>query len=456
MKEKIKLSWITFIVIGQCIMLLIASGIIGITGFLSRQNDTSDMLKKNTSRVAVLLEENLNNIFSVADNSYLNISVQQALKLDNAQQSTVYDKFRTNKLIESLYKNNAAISDILIYPLLGKPYHIRNSILDIKDCYELREQEWFRNISKLESGFTLLPGGTLLEKGMNDACILFGRTMYASSSRKIIGYQFIAVNKEWIKNTVQDEEGIIKFYVCDKEHNALLLNEKEQKEFYPVNRKAYFTEEVAINNQLQVVGRYKKADLFWESWKSIIHILVLMCPVMIVSILCCSIWVKWIKRPAKELTNVMKCVGTGNFVAKMPQSKVEEIDILSRQFFQMLDELAVEKEQNKKLEMRLLLAQLNPHFLYNTLNSIYWMILDGEREDEAAEMIDALSNLLQYGLYDIDSDSTIKREVEHAEQYLLLQSKRYDDRLSYHINIEENLYSMKIPKLTLNYSRNSI
>lgn len=43
MKEKIKLSWITFIVIGQCIMLLIASGIIGITGFLSRQNDTSDV-----------------------------------------------------------------------------------------------------------------------------------------------------------------------------------------------------------------------------------------------------------------------------------------------------------------------------------------------------------------------------------------------------------------------------
>ena len=70
--------------------------------------------------------------------------------------------------------------------------------------------------------------------------------------------------------------------------------------------------------------------------------------------------------------------------------QVEEINALSVQFSRMLTELSIEKEQNRKLEMRFLLSQLNPHFLYNTLNSIYWMILDEERAIEACEMMDAL------------------------------------------------------------------
>lgn len=449
MKAKVNLSWITFIVIAQCVILLISSCIVGIISFYSKRDSISEMLKANTNQVAELLGKDLNSIYTIADNSYLNISVQQALQRDNAQESSVYEKYCTHQLLESLSTSHPAISDMIIYPLIGEPYHIQNDIVGIQNCYELREKKWFKQISKLESGFTLLPEENgLIIKGIEKPYSVFGRTIYASSSRKIIGYQFLVVNTKWIETISQNEKAVMQYYVCDNKNIPLLLREQEKKKFQLSEREGYFTEESLINNKLKVVGHYARSYLLEESCKSIIIVLICMSPVMLLSLFCSSIWIKWIKRPTLELTGVMKQIEQGDFCIQLPHSQVEEINALSVQFSRMLTELSIEKEQNRKLEMRFLLSQLNPHFLYNTLNSIYWMILDEERAIEACEMVDALSNLLRYGLYEIDAPSTVGQELEHVEQYLLLQSKRYEDRFCYFADVPKELQSLEIPKLT--------
>lgn len=449
MKAKVNLSWITFIVIAQFVILLISSCIIGITSFYSKRDSISEMLKANTNQVAELLGKDLNSIYTIADNSYLDISVQQALQRDNAQESSVYEKYCTHQLLESLSTSHPAISDMIIYPLIGEPYHIQNDIVGIQNCYELREKKWFKQISKLESGFTLLPEENgLIIKGIERPYSVFGRTIYASSSRKIIGYQFLVVNTKWIETVSQNEKAVMQYYVCDNKNIPLLLREQEKKKFQISEREGYFTEESLINNNLKVVGHYARSYLLEESCKSIIIVLICMSPVMLLSLFCSSIWIKWIKRPTLELTGVMKQIEQGDFCIQLPHSQVEEINALSVQFSRMLTELSIEKEQNRKLEMRFLLSQLNPHFLYNTLNSIYWMILDEERAIEACEMVDALSNLLRYGLYEIDAPSTVGQELEHVEQYLLLQSKRYEDRFCYFADVPKELQSLEIPKLT--------
>lgn len=449
MKAKVNLSWITFIVIAQCVILLISSCIIGITSFYSKRDSISEMLKANTNQVAELLGKDLNSIYTIADNSYLNISVQQALQRDNAQESSVYEKYCTHQLLESLSTSHPAISDMIIYPLIGEPYHIQNDIVGIQNCYELREKKWFKQISKLESGFTLLPEENgLIIKGIERPYSVFGRTIYASSSRKIIGYQFLVVNTKWIETVNQNEKAVMQYYVCDNKNIPLLLREQEKRKFQLSEREGYFTEESLINNNLKVVGHYARSYLLEESCKSIIIVLICMSPVMLLSLFCSSIWIKWIKRPTLELTGVMKQIEQGDFCIQLPHSQVEEINALSVQFSRMLTELSIKKEQNRKLEMRFLLSQLNPHFLYNTLDSIYWMILDEERAIEACEMVDALSNLLRYGLYEIDAPSTVGQELEHVEQYLLLQSKRYEDRFCYFADVPKELQSLEIPKLT--------
>ena len=118
MKAKVNLSWITFIVIAQCVILLISSCIIGITSFYSKRDSISEMLKANTNQVAELLGKDLNSIYTIADNSYLNISVQQALQRDNAQESSVYEKYCTHQLLESLSTSHPAISDMIFKMIL--------------------------------------------------------------------------------------------------------------------------------------------------------------------------------------------------------------------------------------------------------------------------------------------------------------------------------------------------
>ena len=179
MKAKVNLSWITFIVIAQFVILLISSCIIGITSFYSKRDSISEMLKANTNQVAELLGKDLNSIYTIADNSYLNISVQQALQRDNAQESSVYEKYCTHQLLESLSTSHPAISDMIIYPLIGEPYHIQNDIVGIQNCYELREKKWFKQISKLESGFTLLPEENgLIIKGIERPYVIFMKPKY--------------------------------------------------------------------------------------------------------------------------------------------------------------------------------------------------------------------------------------------------------------------------------------
>lgn len=327
MKAKVNLSWITFIVIAQFVILLISSCIIGITSFYSKRDSISEMLKANTNQVAELLGKDLNSIYTIADNSYLNISVQQALQRDNAQESSVYEKYCTHQLLESLSTSHPAISDMIIYPLIGEPYHIQNDIVGIQNCYELREKKWFKQISKLESGFTLLPEENgLIIKGIERPYSVFGRTIYASSSRKIIGYQFLVVNTKWIETVSQNEKAVMQYYVCDNKNIPLLLREQEKKKFQISEREGYFTEESLINNNLKVVGHYARSYLLEESCKSIIIVLICMSPVMLLSLFCSSIWIKWIKRPTLELTGVMKQIEQGDFCIQLPHSQVEEID----------------------------------------------------------------------------------------------------------------------------------
>lgn len=116
--------------------------------------------------------------------------------------------------------------------------------------------------------------------------------------------------------------------------------------------------------------------------------------------------------------------------------------------------LALEKEirraqiQLKEMELKVLQAQINPHFLYNTLDSIKWMaVLYGV--DDIKNMVVALGNLLHYSL-DCEQDVvSVRRELEKVESYLIIQKFRYENKLTYSIEVEDEVLDFKIPKLLL-------
>lgn len=116
------------------------------------------------------------------------------------------------------------------------------------------------------------------------------------------------------------------------------------------------------------------------------------------------------------------------------------------QMHRLMDEIVIEQEKKRKSEFDSLQAQINPHFLYNTLDSIVWMV-ESERYQEAISMVTALANLFRISLSKGKNIITIREEIEHAQNYLYIQKIRYKNRFQIDIDIDPEIYECSTIKL---------
>lgn len=164
---------------------------------------------------------------------------------------------------------------------------------------------------------------------------------------------------------------------------------------------------------------------------------------------------KRITKPIEELCEYTMKLADGNLEVSAPKSNIREIKVLGEQYDQMvirigelIRHIKEEQELKRKTELKLLQAQINPHFLYNTLDTIVWLA-EGKQHQEVVEMITALSSFLRIGLNNGRDFITIKEEAEHIKSYLLIQHFRYEDIMDYEIDFEERIRDYSILKLTL-------
>ena len=123
------------------------------------------------------------------------------------------------------------------------------------------------------------------------------------------------------------------------------------------------------------------------------------------------------------------------------QSSYEQIDDLMKK-------IVLEQNERRKSELDALQSQINPHFLYNTLESITWMV-EGERNDEAAFMISQLAKLFRISLSKGRTVITIKDELQHAQSYMNIQKVRYKNSFAVVFDVDEEIYSCCTVKLVL-------
>ena len=121
---------------------------------------------------------------------------------------------------------------------------------------------------------------------------------------------------------------------------------------------------------------------------------------------------------------------------------------MMRRIRYLADKLLQEQENQRKSELKALQNQINPHFLYNTLDSIIYMIDKGENQ-KAEEMIVALSKFFRISISRGKAIIPLKDEVEHVRNYLLIQKIRFGDQFTYSINVDPSLYQYSCIKLIL-------
>jgi two-component system sensor histidine kinase YesM len=170
--------------------------------------------------------------------------------------------------------------------------------------------------------------------------------------------------------------------------------------------------------------------------------------IMIFLIASFSAFGKKITRPIEELCSYTMKLANGNLNIREIQTLSDQYDQMVVRIGELIEHVREEQELKRKTELKLLQAQINPHFLYNTLDTIVWLA-EGKRHEEVVEMITALSLFFRTGLNNGRDFITIRGEEEHIKSYLQIQHFRYEDIMDYEINIEEEIKDYSILKLTL-------
>ncbi|CAJ1004401.1 MULTISPECIES: sensor histidine kinase [Brevibacillus] len=162
-----------------------------------------------------------------------------------------------------------------------------------------------------------------------------------------------------------------------------------------------------------------------------------------------------ISRPIRNLERSMQQVEKGDFTVNLAVRGSHEVEQLSRRFNhmvirirQLMDQIIREQEAKRKSELEVLQAQINPHFLYNTLNSVVRMVGIGKNED-VITTITALSKLFRISLSKGKNIITVQEELEHVRNYLVIQKMRYKNKFTYEITAQDEVLPCKTLKLLL-------
>ncbi len=161
-----------------------------------------------------------------------------------------------------------------------------------------------------------------------------------------------------------------------------------------------------------------------------------------------------ITMPLRRLRGTMKVVENGNFDVEVEEPDTgDEISDLFRSFRNMIlkirelvEQNTAEQREKRKSELNALQAQINPHFLYNTLDSIIWMAEAGDRKNVVL-MTSALAKLLRKSISNRNEMVTLEEEIEYTRSYLIIQKMRYVDKLEYEMDVESAILQMEVVKL---------
>ena len=186
---------------------------------------------------------------------------------------------------------------------------------------------------------------------------------------------------------------------------------------------------------------------------SIFLILCLLCAVIMVTVI--IVQSGSFTRPILKLQKAMKTVSRGDMTVRIEDKRTDEFGELNEGFNRLVGELdqlithiSESKERENLAKYQMLQSQINPHFLYNTLESIRMMAVLRD-EEEISEALISLSKLFRYCIRQGDRLVTVREELQQAKNYLFLQSLRYQERLQVIYQVDEQVLNRQMPKVLL-------
>lgn len=378
----------------------------------------------------------------------------------------------SQKIIDYIRSNvaHSSVSDIRIVMETGdlihckKVYRLHSSEMEkLKKCVEERDGLPIFVPTKLESG--------------NEGVTL-ARGIYSSESLKKIGEIYITVTEKGIREIYEEidfGEGSV-ISIIDSQGEIISTNSKDgepdlsalSEELYlgEAGQSGVLTFEVA--GQKQYIAFDKIGDGGWctvcmvpysylDSVVNQIYIYIGLCAIVCICIcfLFTTVINKSISKPLISLRNHMRNTSENALPDKIIDTNHDEIADVTNSFNYMIDEIQtlveeihISEKQKAFEKQKALQAQMNPHFLANTLNTIKWMA-SMQSADSIENLVTSLNNLLQVSMGKVDDLVPIEKEIAYVCYYVEIQSFRYLDKFDVQYDIEEAVKMCKIPPFTI-------
>lgn len=219
------------------------------------------------------------------------------------------------------------------------------------------------------------------------------------------------------------------------------------------NQKTYLMQRLQGTNY-KLVGMVDFDAAFWSEYR-ITEVVLLTAVFILLTSLAAFIFIRQQTRPLARLAATMKNSREKNFKEHVPVEGTDEVRELSQTYNEMVDELGkyidriLHIEHDKReAEIHALQMQINPHYMYNTLASIKWLIWQGNAEKSTA-VIDAFISLLRNTISNTQEFVTVEQEIENLKNYVLINQVRYGDAVQVEYYVMPSCLGYKVPKLIL-------
>ncbi len=380
------------------------------------------------------------------------------------------------------------VSDVLLYTNDRRrivAYGDRSFKLNLKkdflDTYlkELEEKEgtpvW--KSSNIDVEERLVKFATSAEQMNKSDCILLGRAVLSLETREIIGTLLIRTNERYFSNIyrnidmgknadifVVDSDGIVvssrntKIPVAKQYKDQMLIKEllnrtgSQDKTFnMSIDGKKYMIAFSYLKDaDWFVVSTIPYSYLNAEVKGILTNIMLLVLGCSVLAVLLSYIFTLTLSKPLKRLINTMNEVKRGNLSVSIIDNSTDEIGEVVGNFNTMLNEIKnlmesvkLNEKQKREAEIKILQAQINPHFLSNTLNTVKWLA-GAQKAHNIEALVSSLIKLLHVSMGKGDDFITMGEEVEYIKSYINIQEYRYYDKFRVVFEIEEDILDYKV------------
>lgn len=389
--------------------------------------------------------------------------------LKSEEEGKYFSSVRSHALesvCSALTSQDMMIGELVVIDKMGRLYSYTTNFGESRNYrfIDVWENEWMPQIQQAKGKEVFFSYNILNPE--RTTSFSMGKQLNSPKTGETAGYLVVNIRKELFTEAFKPYDSGYKSLCCmvaGQDGNVTFLrgNEKycqEIEEKYKENGtvdESYLTAE--LENKLtgwKIVSAVKKTELAKEAYLIGGIILIVILIVVILGFFIAKHISEWIYRPLNKLEGIIEEVGEGsrNISEKFDNSEIGKIGtkfkIMVNHNLELREHLLSSQLKEREAELLLLQAQINPHFLYNTLDSLYCMAMIHEADD-MAEMVEALSDTFRLSLNKGNKLILVKDELEHVRSYMRVQKFRYGERFVLDVNVEQEIENCYILKFIL-------